>query len=299
MRIVSKSDVLNSISMKEAIEVMEEGFCQFHEKKVLQPLRTILNTSNGPTLFMPSSVEKTSSLGLKVVSVRGENPKKNLPSVPGAIIIVNEETGVIDGVVDASELTAIRTAAGSSVATKYLAKENTNKIVCFGSGAQAKWHIKGMISIRPMVQKVVIYSRKIENAKSLCETLSKEYSNVEFTSTDDGNKEIPDADIIITATNTSIPLFDGKLLPKGVHLNCVGSYTPKMQEVDEITIQRSKICVDDLESVLEEAGDIIIPLEKKLIDQSQIKSDLGKLSSEKKSFRDSDFDITLFKSVGM
>ena len=214
-------------------------------------------------------------------------------------MIVNEETGIIDGIIDASELTAIRTAAGSSVATKYLSKENSKKLVCFGSGAQAKWHIRGMISVRPKIERVIIFSRNNENANSLCEELSKEFSNLEFKSTKDGNEEIIDADIIITATNSSEPLFDGKLLPKGVHLNCVGSYTPKMQEVDENTIKKSKICVDDLESVLEEAGDIIIPLEKKIINQSQIICDLGKLSFEKKSLRESKDDITLFKSVGL
>jgi ornithine cyclodeaminase len=247
---------------------------------------------------MPSNIQSTGGLGLKIVSVRTENSKKNLPVCPATIVLFNEETGVLEGVIDASELTALRTASGSCVATKYLSKENSKILVCFGSGAQAKWHIIGMICVRPSIELVKIHSRNEENSKKLAEQMSKEFPNVKFQSISDA-KDISDADIIVTATNTSIPIFYGEDLPKGVHINCIGSYTPTMQEVDEVTIKRSKVCVDDYEAALTEAGDLIVPLEKSIINESHIKCDLGKICFEGKGFRESDDDITLFKSVGL
>jgi ornithine cyclodeaminase/alanine dehydrogenase-like protein (mu-crystallin family) len=155
-----------------------------------------------------------------------------------------------------------------------------------------------MIEVRN-IKKVIILNRTIENAIKLKKLCENKFKNVKFTISEEPNEAIKEADIICCTTNSNKPLFNGKLLKDGVHINCIGSYLPTMQEVDCTTIIKSKVVADKIEDCLSEAGDLIIPIAKKLIDKSHILCDLSQLITMKKSLRETDNDITLFKSVGV
>lgn len=294
MRILSRKDVLKAITIKESIEAMRETFLQHNKKNYILPHRIPIQTKEGVSLFMPSLLDN--QLGIKVVSVRKENEKFGLPNVLGVVMLLDETTGAVKGLMDAAELTALRTAAGSALSTELLSNKKSSNLVCFGAGLQARAHIEAIIEVRP-IKHVKIHNRSMENAVKLSKELSEKYSNIKFEAIENPN-DISDAHIIVTTTNSSQPLFKGENLPKGVHLCCIGSYTPTMQEVDEITIKKSKIIVDDLKNALEEAGDIIIPLNNKTITVHHILGELGNVCAGKK-IRESEDDITLFKSVGL
>lgn len=294
MRVLSRKDVQKAITIRESIEAMRETFILHHRKKYILPHRIPVQTKGGVSLFMPSLLDQ--DLGIKVVSVRKDNEKHGLPNVLGVVMMLDEETGTVKGIMDASELTALRTAAGSALSAELMSNKDASNLICFGAGLQARAHIEAMIEVRP-IKDVKIFNRTKENAKKLSQELSEKYSDIKFKVLEDCN-DLSDAHIIVTTTNSSEPLFNGEKLPKGVHLCCVGSYTPKMQEVDETTIKRSKIIVDDLKNSLEEAGDLIIPLNNKTISLEHILGELGQVCEGLK-VRESKEDITLFKSCGL
>lgn len=311
MKILTKTDVSKLISMKEAILCMEEAFIQFHRHQAILPHRTIFNCdSYGSTMMMPGQIKESHAIGLKIVSVRPHNSKNTIiPSIPATIMIINEETGIVDSLMEASLLTGIRTAAGSAVATKYLAKNEARIVACFGAGLQARYHIEAMITVRPSILKVLIINRTLEKSKSIADELTAIFKNVTFIpimsphNTSGKFEEIStylkDCDIILTTTNSKTPLFDGRSIPNGCHLNCIGSYTPEMTEIDTETIIRSRVVVDDKDSCLLEAGDLIRPLKEGHITESHILCSLGQLCDENLQIRRSNEDITLFKSVGL
>lgn len=244
---------------------------------------------------MPAQLKQSHSLGMKIVSVRPQN--KKYPTVCGLVMLVDEETGMPNALIDAAQLTAIRTAAGSGVATKYLAKKDAKVLLVFGAGNQGKNHIEAMCIVRPSIEEILVWNRTKERAELLVKEL-KSFSTRKVEIVLDIDQALAKADIICTCTNSTTPLFDGKKIKSGCHINCIGSYTPDMQEVDIETIKRSKIVCDIKEAVLEESGDLIIPITKGVITEKHVIASLGEVCAKKGGVRINNDEITLFKSVG-
>jgi len=267
------------------------------EGKANVPSRIILNMPNnlGNTLFKPAYMQSC-ALGLKIVSVRPNNTQKGLPTVPGFVILSDEDTGLPKVLMDGTYITALRSAAGSAVATDILARKNASILCVFGAGMQAKSHIEAICCVRD-IQQVFIVNRTIENAEKLAQGLIMKYPKLKVSCPIDPKEALQMADIIITATNTITPLFSGKDVPfNRVHINAVGSYTPQMQELDSETIRRSKVVIDTEEAL--ESGDLQIPMQQGLISTETISGTLGQIISQNIQVRDEKTDITLFKSVG-
>lgn len=198
--------------------------------------------------LLPGSGDQA-PLGLKIVSVRTANAEKGLPTVPATILMFDAETGLPSAVVEATWLTALRTAAGSAAATKLLAAADAQVLVVFGAGLQGEAHALTMLAARPALRKVVVLNRGLERAQVLCATLKKDvaaFSGVEVVAAAlaDGaavEAAVREADIICTTTNSSAPLFDGVWMRAGCHINAIGSYTPEMQEIDESSVCRCRV----------------------------------------------------------
>lgn len=310
MLILSDKDVENILPMGEAITTNAKAFyAQFTGKAIIPNRITIQIPRRGPTLFKPGLYGHM--LGLKIVSVRSKN--KNLrppiPTVPATVVMFDSETGLPSGILAATFLTALRTAAGSGVATDFFARPNAKVLTVFGAGLQAQEHIRAVISVRKSIKTIFVINRTVRNAEILAVRMKNKHPGIIFTVINPKDKDqvsycIRSSDIICTTTNSNTPLFNGNDLTAGTHINGIGSYTAKMQEVDAITVKRSKLILDSPAAV--EAGDLSIPLSQKLITRRKCHHVLGEFVTQSggpkikaiKQFKRSPDDITFFKSVG-
>jgi ornithine cyclodeaminase len=240
---------------------------------------------------MPAYLHSSQDLGLKIVSVYPHNSQLGLPIVTGMVLVLDSQTGLPQALMDGNSLTAIRTGAAGGLAASLLSRSNSTTVALFGAGVQAKTQLQAVMTVRN-IQQVNLFSRTQEKTQQFAQEIStwENAPRVNLVATpQDG---IVNADIIITATTSTTPVFEGKYLQKGTHITAIGSYTPKMREIDEITLQKARIFVDSREACLAEAGDIIIA-------NAHIDAELGEIINGQAKSRQSNEEITLFKSVGI
>jgi ornithine cyclodeaminase/alanine dehydrogenase-like protein (mu-crystallin family) len=301
-KILSRKEVQQSVTMPQAIDVVKQAFISLAQNQVVLPLRTQVpvNEYQGITLFMPAYIPKLGSLGAKIVSVFPENLKNNQPTIHAIVIICDAKTGQPTAVMDGTFLTALRTGAVSGVATDLLAPFGAKTAAILGAGIQGRTQLEAICCVRD-IQKVWVYDIDPQKADAFSEEMQSKGKPIpgDIMASSSPEMAISEADVICVATTSSVPVFDDAHLKSGVHINGVGSYTPQMQEIPENTVLRAKVVVDSITASLEEAGDLIIPLEKGLISQSHICGELGQVAAGHLKIRESDEDVTFFKSVGL
>jgi ornithine cyclodeaminase/alanine dehydrogenase-like protein (mu-crystallin family) len=271
--------------------MMKFAFGQLSAGQATVPIRTRIPTEKGDTLFMPVYLHRTQDLGIKIVSVYGDNPSLGLPTVSATVLVLDSQTGLPRAFMDGTSLTAIRTGAAGGLASEVLARPDAKTIALFGAGVQARSQLQAVMVVR-RVTHVNIFDSSPELAQELKQEISTWSSTPSVNVVVEPQQAIQDADIVITATNSSTPVFDGNDIKPGTHITGIGSYTPQMQEVDEVTVRRAIIVVDSREACLAEAGDIIIP-------KAEIYAEMGEIINGLKPGRQSDDEITFFKSVGI
>lgn len=301
LKVFRATDLTTILPMGEAITVVQEAFAQLSSKMAIAPLRTTLSLKNPGEmgLLMPAYLTKTGALGAKMVTVFPQNPFHGLPAVQALVFLFDSSTGSPLAIFEGTELTRFRTGAATGSATQILARPEAKTLALFGAGGQAFYQIMGVCSVRK-IEHIFIYDLLSEKMDALIDLLQKTSwaKDVEIEKAPSPEMAIFKAEIIVTATTSPRPVFPGKNLNPGTHINAIGSFRPEMQEVDEETICRAKIFVDSLSACLEEAGDLIIPLQKGLIKNTNIQGELGELVLGLKPGRISDQEITYFKSVG-
>jgi ornithine cyclodeaminase len=250
MLILSEAEVRSCFPVSAAIECNRKALSSLRKNGdggALVPTRIGLPyTSSSPStdwsLFKPAAYYPTKKnegdeddiiMGMKVVSVRANNPSIGKPTVPATILLLNPETGEVSTIMAATYLTAARTAAGSALATELAFNKKSQKnltLVVFGAGLQSELHIKSIQHV-VRVKKVIIINRTLERAERLktellqsnSESASSEISTLVLTDEEAVHHAVQIADVIVTATNSCVPLFDGKLVKPGCHINGVGS----------------------------------------------------------------------------
>jgi len=295
------AEIRQALSMNEAIEVVKDAFAQLSSKQAQSPVRTPLDLQGQGevALIMPAYLGRTRALGAKMVTVLPRNPKKGLPAVQALVLLFNATTGGPAAIFEGTLLTCLRTGAATGAATQMLSRPDCKGLALFGAGGQAYSQAEGVLAAR-RIERIRIFDILPEKADLLVEALKKApwSQSVEVFRADSPERALEGADIVVTATNSHKPVFNGKTLGEGVHINAIGSFRPDMQEVDEETISRSKIFVDSVKACLEEAGDLIIPLKKGLIKRSDILAELGEVILREKPGRRNEGEVTYFKSVG-
>jgi ornithine cyclodeaminase/alanine dehydrogenase-like protein (mu-crystallin family) len=299
IRVLSAADVRQALPMGQAIEVMRSAFSQLSADQANVPLRSRLQTDKGLVLLMPAFLTQSRELALKLVSIWGDNPGRGLPAIVAMVTVLDPDTGLPLALMNGEELTAIRTGAGGGLATDLLARPDAKIVTVFGSGVQARAQLAAVCEVR-QVQEVRIFGRTPLSVEAFIAEV-KTWPNAPAVVKIAGSRKeaVEGTDIIITATNSDKPVFDGRDLSPGTHITAVGSYAPHMQEVDEVTIQYAKIVVDSVQACLAEAGDLIIPLEKHIISKLDIHGELGAIVNGRIAGRESRDEITYFKSVGV
>ncbi|MBU3207423.1 ornithine cyclodeaminase family protein [Clostridium algidicarnis] len=303
MLILTKEDIKKVFTMEDAIEADKEALKIYSKGESIVPLRVNIDIPKyeGQSLFMPAYVEGIDATGIKIVSVFPKNIEIGKPSIPAQMILLDGKTGEVTAIMDGTYLTQLRTGAVQGAATDILATKNAKIAVLFGTGGQAPSQLEAMICVRDL-DEVRIFDINESRAEEFVEDMKVKLAkyNTRIIAVKDGNEAIKDADIITTVTTSKRPVFNGSLVKKGAHVNGIGAYTPKMQELDEVLIKKSdKIYFDTKEGVLAEAGDFIIPMEKGIISNKDFEGELGQVISGEILGRESDDEITLFKTVGI
>lgn len=308
MLVLSQAEVRQTLTMTEAIAVVERAYAACSGGLAHIPVRTQVPvlSHGGTAIFMPAYVRASGpgggeSLGVKIVSVFPENPKRNLPTILGLVIMLDPATGEPLAAMEASYLTALRTGAASGVATKYLAREDATRVAVFGAGAQARTQLEAVAAVRRL-HHVYIYDSDQGRAETMAaEMVDRLFGNsCQVTAVGSPVEVLAGVDIIITATTSSQPVFPAALCPPGVHINAIGSFTPEMREVPaETIVQAGKVVVDSREAAWAEAGDLIIPWRTGQITEDRIDAEIGEIILGQKKGREIPEEITIFKAVGL
>jgi alanine dehydrogenase len=296
--ILSRNNVIKVLEMSDCMLVVEKAFGELAAGTAVLPLRINITPPDGLALYMPAYLKEMGALACKVVTVYKNNPKNhNLPTTIGKVLLQNPQTGDVICIMDGGYLTAVRTGAVSGVATKYLARKDKGQIVgIFGAGVQAKMQLWAIDEARELA-KAYVYDPVDQAADKFVLEMSSKL-DLDIVKVNSPEK-ILDADIICTASSSATPIFDGRKVKDGTHINGIGSHTPGARELDADIIKRSKLIADSREACLKEAGDIMIPLKDGIINESHIYAELGEIILGKKEGRTNNREITLFKSNGL
>ncbi len=300
MRIIGASDIAALVSMPEAIRLMALAFGELSAGRAQAPLRTgiHLDASALDALIMPATVPAANALGVKLVTVAGNNPANGLPLIHATVLIVDPKTGVPLALLDGTTITALRTGAVSGAATERLSRQDAKVLVVYGAGVQALTQILAVCAVRE-IERIVVVGRSKAGLDRFQTWLTERAPElVDRTDLTTDRTAARDADIICAATTSQVPVLDDRDVRAGTHINAVGAYTPSMQEIPTATVVRSMIVVDQLEAALEEAGDFVIPIRSGELRAADVTVELGHLVNGDHPGRTSPEQVTFFKSVG-
>ena len=261
-------------------------------KEIEVPNRAHHNFGANTLLMMPAWNDKF--LGTKLATVHPNNKQLSLPAIHATYFLQSAITGEAIATFEAKSLTNKRTAAASALASSFLSRTDSKRLLIIGNGTLAPELIRAHSAVRP-IEAVYIWGRNPKNVDALI--AQNEWKYLKVQRADSLEKAIKEVDIISCATLSKMPLIVGEWLQNGQHIDLVGSYKPDMREADNATILRSKVFVDTFHA-LKESGDLSIPIANGTLKRSDIQADLRALCTHQHNGRTSSDEITLFKSVG-
>jgi ornithine cyclodeaminase len=288
--------------MRETIEAMKNAYAAWSDGRADIPLRTSLAIPprEGTSLFMPAYVREKDedALAVKVVSVFPQNPKRGIPLIQAAVLLLDAETGAPAAFLEGSALTAIRTGAAAGAATDILARRESRVAAVIGAGVQGRTQLEAVCAVRS-VERAYIYDADPARA----ETFVREMAGIrgiprDLRAATSVDEALDEADILCTATTSSTPVYDAAALPDGLHINGIGSYTLDMIENPPELMTRAAVFVDARPAAIAEAGEIVAAIRAGFLENSEI-AELGEVILGRVPGRVSDSQITFFKSVGI
>ncbi|MEY8412529.1 ornithine cyclodeaminase family protein [Lachnospiraceae bacterium 62-26] len=303
MLLLSRADIKKVFSIQDAIEADKQAFTLVSEGKCDLPLRTNIQAPkyDGCFLFMPAYIEAMDTASLKTVNIFPHNIDNGLPSSPAQVLLIDGKTGVVTAILDGTYITQLRTGASSGAAFDVLAKQSCRIGALIGTGGQAATQLEAMIAVRKL-EEVRVYDLNYERTVEFAQRMQEELISygTKITAVKSSDEAIDDADLLITVTPSSKPVFDGTKIKKGCTISCVGAYQHHMQEMDPAVLPRaSKIYFDSQEAVLSESGDILIPLEQGIITEDDFTGDIGRVIKGELAGRENDDEIIVYETVGI
>ena len=278
MKIIDEDAVRGLLQMKDLIPAMASALADLSSGKAVQPVRMALPVANHKG-FMGVMPAYNGALGAKIVTFYPNN--KGIHTHNGVILLFRPETGEPIAMIDGRLITEMRTAAASAVATDLLARQETAVLSILGSGVQAHSHLEALRLVREFSE-VRVWSPR--NGKFFADA----HNGVQATVT--AEEAVRGADVIVVATSSMMPVLQGKWLSPGAHINAIGANHPKWRELDDDALAASKIFVDSREAAMVESGDVIAA--------GHIFAEIGEVVAGVQPGRESDDEITLFKSLG-
>ena len=296
---VTQAEVPALLPMAECVDVMADTMKALARGETLLPLRAILWLPEraGALGLMPGALLKDGVLGLKAITFFSANEGTQFDCHQGAVLLFEARHGSLLAVIDATSITAIRTAAVSAVATRALAREDAGDLAILGSGVQARTHLEAMRCVRK-IRRVRVASRSLSNAVAFAERESAR-GGVPVEAAASVHEAVEGADLICTTTSAREPILRGDWIAPGAHVNAVGSSIPTARELDTAAVAYSRLYTDRLESLVNEGGDFVIAKQEGAIDDRHVVGEIGEVLIGKAPGRGSREEITLFKSLGL
>jgi ornithine cyclodeaminase len=300
---ISAAEIDRSLNFSDLVETLRTAF----RLGAVQPVRhhhTIERPDGAAStlLLMPAWSDflalggsDDGHIGVKIVTVSPDNNTIGKPAVMGLYLLLDGRTGEPQALIDGQRLTQWRTACASALAASYLAREDASKLLVIGAGALCPFLAKAHSAVRP-IREIRIWNRTFANAEKAAEALRA--AGLDASAVESLEESLGWADIVSSATITNDPLVSGQNLRPGTHIDLVGGFTPTMREADDEAIRRARIYVDTRAGATKEAGDIVQPLQSGVLKADDIVADLHELARGQQQGRQSDDEITLFKSVG-
>jgi ornithine cyclodeaminase/alanine dehydrogenase-like protein (mu-crystallin family) len=292
--VLNQSEVEHLLDMEGCIEAMAGILEALARGELFQPLRSIAfppGESSGIGLMPAHRSGSAAAYALKTICLFPDNPTRGLDAHQGTVTLFSGETGEVRALMNASAITAIRTAAVSAVATRLLAREDASELAIIGSGVQGRSHIEAMRAVKPW-ERIRIASRTHEHAQALAEQAGTE-------AVESVEEAVRGADVVVTATNSSEPVLRHEWLKPGAHVNAVGSSIKTARELDTATIVASSLFVDRRESTVNEAGDYLVPFQEGAIGPEHVKAEIGEILTGAHPGRTTPDELTVFKSLGL
>jgi len=298
-RLLNEQQVHSLLRMNDLVAAMESALAKFSAREVQQPVRTVLTV--GPTKayygVMPAYIPQPASMGAKLVTVFGENHKKNLPSHLATILLLDPDTGALVAMMDGRYITEARTAAVSAVSTRFLSRADASTLAIIGSGVQARSHFEAYQHVRQL-KEVRIWSPRPQSRNQFVDDMSPT-SSIPIIAADSAEAAVRGADLIVLVTSSPTPVIDDAWVAEGAHVVGVGACRPTQQEMPPQLVRRGRLFVDSRDAALLESGDVVMNVNAGLFDASHIRGELGELVLGRVAGRTSSKDITIFKSLGM
>jgi ornithine cyclodeaminase/alanine dehydrogenase-like protein (mu-crystallin family) len=297
--IVNGADVRRALPMSDCIDAVDHAMRAFSDLRADVPLRTIMLLPGGRNFYgvMPGYLDDPRGLGAKLITVFPDNSKRGLPSHVGLVVLFDTEIGIPLAVMDAAEVTAIRTAAASAVATRALARKDASTLAILGTGDQAVSHLEAIALVRNL-RKVRLWGRSADKAARLAEEVGSKLSlQIEVSRTPE--EAVRGADIVCTVTASHEPVLNGAWLTAGAHVNLVGASRLTSREADDEVVKRSRFFVDSRTSARAEAGELRHAIDAGLVGDNHVLGEIGDVLNEHVAGRTSDQDVTTYKSLGI
>src|SRR6266852_2699992 len=273
---ISEAEVGQALTVRKSIQLARKAYVKRAMERVLEPLRTWFTIPGGASFyFMPAHVFGLRTVTVKVVSVKPRNSNDSLPSTSATIYVFDSKTGSELTRIAGNNLTAIRTAASSALATDILALKEIETLGIIGTGKQALAHVPAILEVRD-VSRVLVYSRSKAHRAAFVQSASKN-TGVPINTATSSEEVARKSDVLVLATSSRVPLFRGNTVRPGAHVNAIGASLPSSREMDTTLLKRSVLAVDSVEQAVATYGDIMIPLREKAITRSHIKAELGEL----------------------
>ncbi len=291
MQVVDHDEVWELLPMSAAIGALEEAIVSGRLGET--PPRQHVHAGDQELLLMPSFLDGGG--GVKLVGIDPDNPARGVPRIQGVFVLFDPPGLTPSAVLDARALTALRTAAVSGLATRYLARPDASRLVIFGAGPQAHAHLLAMDALFPLSD-VAVVSRTRAGAEELAARARDELGLAGRVARPEA---VAEADLICACTTSATPVFDGSLLPEGVHVNAVGAYRPDLQEVDATTVTGSAVVVESRAAAMAESGDLLVAMQEAGWDPALIAADLVEVVRDGVAVRTAASQRTLFESVGV
>jgi len=297
--LVNEAGVHELLPMDACVSLMRDALTALSRGDAVLPLRSkmFLPDQSGLLGLMPGYLGDPQSFGLKVVAVMPGNHGTPYDSHQGVVMLFGVEHGEPLAILDASAITAIRTAAASAAATDVLARSDAGDLALIGSGVQARTHLAAMKAVRPL-RRVRVWSRNRVNAERFASEEAKA-AGVRIEVADTAEAAVKGADLVCTTTSSKEPVLQGAWLVAGAHVNAVGACFPNAREVDTEAVRRARLYTDCRESCVKEAGDFIIPRNEGAIDDGHLVGEVGDVFLGRIPGRRSPDEVTLYESLGV
>ena len=297
LRFVDREEIRRVLTFEVCVPLMREAMIAASSGGINQPPRQILPLASGIGAFgvMPGVISD-GRFGAKLISAIHRPAGSALPALQGVVVLFDPSTGAPACVLDAGEITRIRTAAASALATEVFARPDADKLLVLGTGEQAEAHIRAIAATRPL-SRVVVWGRDPDHARSLADTLAAE-DNMAIEVAPDVRCAVAQADIVCTTTAAAEPVLKGDWLPEGVHVNLVGSSRAGPVEVDDDLVARARYFVDSRANVLAQGSEFLNARAAGRVDDAHILGEIGEVLSGRIAGRQAPSEITVYKSLG-